>query len=375
MDMDLSETAPTSEPLFRPTKRRKFYRKREEDNEDGGNTSVTTLRTTEPSIATPPSQADTEGSTQSTAGDLTHLSMTDILRLRKAVRSRKGGIEFSARSNNVARGNSPSAGPTSDALIEREQTPEEIQPVVNRFAPQTGQIADVDKHMMAYIDAELAKRREGPPSADSPAISSEQAAEAAAARGSDVHLHRQPAALGKLHEIDLGPDAKLRNIALTEEARKRLEGGDDVADTPTTDRARKPPKLGRDGKPWRGRKRRTSEDIKRDKLVEEVLKETRLDLYDPPANPLDNPDPNNPDASLDPDQAADDRIAEQFRREFLDAIQSRRKRASRASKPASSSSLGALKKDDKPRGPKLGGSRSARAAMREREMAEKGGKR
>jgi hypothetical protein len=55
------------------------------------------------------------------------------------------------------------------------------------------------------------------------------------------------------------------------------------------------------------------------------------------------------------DQAADDRIAEQFRRDFLDAIQSRRR--TRTTKTVS--------KTEAPKGPKLGGSRSARAAMRE----------
>jgi hypothetical protein len=55
------------------------------------------------------------------------------------------------------------------------------------------------------------------------------------------------------------------------------------------------------------------------------------------------------------DQAADERIAEQFRRDFLDAIQSRRR--TRTTKTVS--------KTEAPKGPKLGGSRSARAAMRE----------
>lgn len=41
------------------------------------------------------------------------------------------------------------------------------------------------------------------------------------------------------------------------------------------DRAAKKPRLGRDGKPWRGRNRRGSEDMKRDKLVEEFLHENR----------------------------------------------------------------------------------------------------
>ena len=34
-------------------------------------------------------------------------------------------------------------------------------------------------------------------------------------------------------------------------------------------------RLGRDGKPWRGRKRRGSDDVKRDKMVEDVLRENR----------------------------------------------------------------------------------------------------
>jgi hypothetical protein len=58
-------------------------------------------------------------------------------------------------------------------------------------------------------------------------------------------------------------------------------------------------------------------------------------------------------------QAADDRLAEQFRRDFLDAIQSRR-RGARARNTKTT-------KGDVPRGPKLGGSRSARAAMREKQ--------
>lgn len=72
------------------------------------------------------------------------------------------------------------------------------------------------------------------------------------------------------------------------------------------------------------------------------------------------------------DQAADDRIAEQFRRDFMDAISSRRQRSSAAAKAAKAKASG-QKVDDRPRGPKLGGSRSARAAMREAQ-AEKAAK-
>lgn len=60
---------------------------------------------------------------------------------------------------------------------------------------------------------------------------------------------------------------------------------------------------------------------------------------------------------LNADQDADDALAEQFRREFLDSIDSRNQR-----KPAPPPGPKGAK--DQPKGPKLGGSRSARAAMR-----------
>lgn len=160
----------------------------------------------------------------------------------------------------------------------------------------------------------------------------------------DLAKHRQPAALGKLHEIDLGADATLRNIARTEAAKKRLEGGEAEVEE-VTGKVR----LRRDGKPWRGRRRRNSDDVKRDKLVEEVMKESRLEIYDELEADLPNDD-----------QAADDRIAEQFRREFMDAISSRRQKTAQTNKKGPGAKV-----DDKPKGPKLGGSRSARAAMRE----------
>ena len=65
------------------------------------------------------------------------------------------------------------------------------------------------------------------------------------------------------------------------------------------------------------------------------------------------------------DEAADDRIAEEFRKEFMDAIISRNYRRNASSNQAANKKK--IKADDKPRGPKLGGSRSARAAMRARE--------
>ena len=123
---------------------------------------------------------------------------------------------------------------------------------------------------MAYIDSELAKRRQSHGKSVtlfSGALSDDDLIDGLPA---DLAKHRQPAALGKLHEIDLGADATLRNIARTEAARRRLEGGEPEIEE-TTGKLR----LRKDGKPWRGRRRRNSDDVKRDRLVEEVMRESR----------------------------------------------------------------------------------------------------
>lgn len=174
---------------------------------------------------------------------------------------------------------------------------------------------------------------------------------------------------GKLQEVDLGAEVRMRNANMTEQARRRLAGEAIEADD---DGSRKRVRIGKDGKPWRGRKRRGSDDVKRDQLVEELMRENRrrspcshrlevfanpsaVDVYDVPAQP---------EASGEPgfDEAADEKIAEQFRREFMDAMserrQQRRKAAPQPSRPGA-------KQEEVLKGPKLGGSRNARAAMRD----------
>ena len=125
---------------------------------------------------------------------------------------------------------------------------------------------------MAYIDTELAKLRQGTSELALSNSGTTFAEDEAMLRTTEHgYLNRQPATLGKLHEIDLGPDAKLRNIAKTEAAKRRIETGDDGDVAEGTLK----PRLGKNGKPWRGRKPRTSDDLKRDKLVEEVLRESK----------------------------------------------------------------------------------------------------
>ncbi|KAG4217296.1 hypothetical protein PC116_g34223 [Phytophthora cactorum] len=90
-------------------------------------------------------------------------------------------------------------------------------------------------------------------------------------------------------EIDLGDEARSRNEALTERATRKMmmmqgraasAGLDDDDNDDDKSQSGRPKKvrLGRDGKPWRPRNRRNSDDIKRDQLVEEILRESRRKL-------------------------------------------------------------------------------------------------
>lgn len=209
---------------------------------------------------------------------------------------------------------------------------------------------------------------------------------------------------GRLMEIDLGEEARNRNVALTERARRRLEGaplesdseadggsaaaGPGGASAPASALGKGGKvRLGRDGKPWRSRNRRTSDDLRRDQLVEAVMRENRLDVYDP--------EPDGPPGALagaaadlgaaglgaeagagvgageeeDYEGAADDRIAEEFRREFMDALSQRRRlRRKPATTAVGGAGAGGPRKagdGEVLKGPKLGGSRNTRAQMRD----------
>jgi hypothetical protein len=79
-----------------------------------------------------------------------------------------------------------------------------------------------------------------------------------------------------------------------------------------------------------------------------------VDIYDEvPAEPT----------TVDDDQAADDVIAEAFRKEFMDAVSQRQRKKAAPAQPPARGPGG--KREEELKGPKLGGSRSARAAMRE----------
>ena len=174
---------------------------------------------------------------------------------------------------------------------------------------------------------------------------------------------RNPASQGKLHEIDLGPSARLLNEARTEAA---ITGAPTELPPP-----RKPPKprIGRNGKPYiprprSERNRRNSADVARDKVVEDLLRENKLDVYEEVVS--DRPNTVLSGQGGDDEGAADDRLAEQFQKEYFDA-QSQRKE--KVNKMPGTVGPGGKPGEERAKGPKLGGSRNARAAMKEREEA------
>lgn len=77
--------------------------------------------------------------------EYSQFSAAQIMRQLKAVPKRRGGIEFTIPTVN-ARTDSPEPE-DGDQLKDKDATAQDIKTVVDRFAPQTGQVADVDKHM------------------------------------------------------------------------------------------------------------------------------------------------------------------------------------------------------------------------------------
>lgn len=226
-----------------------------------------------------------------------------------------------------------------------------------------------------YIDAEFARLQAGNGTAAHGKLEHDDPRFALEATSLEMR-GRNPATHGMLQEIDLGPSASTRNATMTEAATRRLDGGE----APVSESKPEKVRLGRDGKPRRRRKRRNSEDLKRDDIVEAILKENKceslqdfvahvpsllispiVDMYDEPEVPTQGKG----------DRAADEELADEFRREFLEALEARNK----PKRPPAPPPVGLIKpKSDNPlKGPKLGGSRSARAAMhaREKEKATK----
>jgi hypothetical protein len=121
--------------IFRPSKKRKIYRRRASNASDDENAANP--------ISPPPAQSLDEliaSSAHAASEAESSLSVAEILRLRKQ-RKPKTGVEFKALGNLVRN--------DDGELVEKEGKgrEEEVAGGGKRFAPQTGTVADVNKHM------------------------------------------------------------------------------------------------------------------------------------------------------------------------------------------------------------------------------------
>lgn len=276
---------------------------------------------------------------------------------------------------------------------------------------------------MAFIDSELAKRRNGQftsTSVDQSHLNSFEKDHNDEVAGQQNHTSTPDAgqrisasdlppppvasssvrsSINQLTEVDLGASTYETNLLRTKQALERARLGlPPLSNEPKPPKPRKP-RIGRDGKPMKPRpprKRRNSEDIARDALVESLLHENKFGIYEPPASnaqtstsidtsirstttntsvpttlPPAGISNSTPQNEADADAEADDAVAEQFRQEFMDAMAERHHRHKASTQPkapgggggGASGPGGSGSGAAEPKGPKLGGSRAARARM------------
>lgn len=191
---------------------------------------------------------------------------------------------------------------------------------------------------MAYVDSKLARLT---PSHEAAATQLANSEGSTSANNTTVQKNADPfsASHGHLHQVDVTNPPKPSTTTSSTKT------------TTSTKRPRKPH--------WRNR--RNSADLARDAMVDQILRESQLNIYEPSvSNTASTQKPPEDDA-----QDADERMAEEFKRNFYAAAEERAVR--RAAPPPPS--FGANKLESV-KGPKLGGSRSQRAAMHAAEKAK-----
>ncbi|KAJ2897289.1 hypothetical protein MKZ38_004800 [Zalerion maritima] len=381
----MSDSADAPAVVFRAVKKRKYRQKQTNDNHDSTPQPQAEAPSVGPVVKREDSEEDSKALHQLQApqkpSEDDESSLSEALRRRNAHKNKlKAGVAFRADATSSKDEKQAQKDVKSDEGDEGEEegVVGGIIPINKRFAPQTGIIGElVNKHMEEYIESRLAKRHPSLPHDTAMTDANATTTEPAHADGSggepsandddsfNMLPHKPPpmrsSIRGRIMEVDLGAEVREKNLALTEEAMRRLAAAD--GDVSMTDEHNRPTKvkLGKDGKPYRAKNRRDSDDIERDRIVEELMRENRLDVYDPstlaPAQTGGNPE-----------AAADDRIAEQFRREFMDAMSQRRRRRAAIRSANATRNAANNKGREEPilRGPKLGGSRNARAAMRDK---------
>ncbi|CEJ90574.1 hypothetical protein VHEMI06348 [[Torrubiella] hemipterigena] len=317
------DPATSAEPVrFRVGKKRKAYRQRVE--EDVGHAADQG-----PSDSVPVEAQGVEtdkGDREEDEGD----AIQAALKLRNARRGRLQGVSFTANSQIGAHG--------EQSLVVRQ--PEELaKGIPDRFTHQTGLAMELnDKHMEQYIESRLSSRTAGS------TTEHVTAPDAASSNTSGLQATNsitggQTASRGKLLEVDLSQ----QDFAKREIDRKRLFGGQDSPEKPKR----------------RNRNRRGSDDIKRDQLVEAFLTENKLDVYNVPA--AQNKTGSSASGKT---LSADDIMAEQFQRQYMDELAMRNARRRPAINQPKGASAAQQAAEEVLKGPKLGGSKNNRTAVR-----------
>ncbi|EFW99640.1 mRNA splicing factor RNA helicase [Grosmannia clavigera kw1407] len=400
-----TETGAVPTVLFgRPGKKRKVYRQRHE-TEGGPETKIdghaVTLLPRPVSISDNAAKDDTSGSdgqrpaettedaradieiengdrdgddnrdsdeSEVDADELASITLAELMRLRKGRRPKMGGVEFRGDEggpSSLLQNMGNRLGDFNFDNLDMSLDMSVPMDIGLRFAPQTGLIGDVvNKHMEEYVEAEMAKRYNTDSSQAGGGHSGRNGVSDGMGAGSSSlnskEVREQLAMKGKLHEIDLGAESRARNVAMTERATRRLRGNDNVVDDEAgKDEDVQKPRTGKKAPGRNGnpppRDRRNSDDIKRDQMVEQFLHENKMDVdvYDVAR-----------DTATGEGRPADDRVAEQFRREFMEALAQRLRRKRRPLGPPAKPKV--RNEEEILRGPKLGGSRNVRSIMRDK---------
>ncbi|OAA82575.1 hypothetical protein LEL_02120 [Akanthomyces lecanii RCEF 1005] len=332
---------------FKAKKRTKTLRQRDHAASPEANTSTATAAAAQDT----PTPADDDDSNDAANGSTVHAA----LKLRQA-RSRnrfRGGVPF-GRDEPVALDADAGGAEPGGGLVLRDAAPPQGLP--DRFMHQTGFVADADdKHMMAYVESRLSSR-----AAD--AASAESAAAAPESRQAREQQQRQMRAPGTMQTgTSTTSWTKLVEVEVPADLRRNTGTGPSAVQNGK--------KRGRDGveakpPPRRRRNRRGSDDIKRDAMVEAFLSENKLDVYDVSSAGSSS-------AVVDATRSADDVLAENFRQQYMEEVAARRQRKRPAiNQPRVTQKQAAHQQavaaGEVLKGPKLGGSRNARAAVRDK---------
>ncbi|PMB66136.1 hypothetical protein BM221_008338 [Beauveria bassiana] len=333
---------------FKAKKRTKTLRQRDRDPSPDTTTTSTIIAAAPDAPVSDNDHNSNEEAVDGAADASSSVQAALKLRQSRTKHRFRGGVGFGR--------NEPAAHASSNddtSLILRDAATTVAQGLPDRFMHQTGFIADADdRHMTAYVESRLSSRR----GASAEQQQQQQQNHLAVHDGGGKRtedMRRKTNAPGtvqtgtsttswtRLVEVQVPADLRSNNNNNNNNNSKKrsLDAADTTKQNP----------------PRRRRNRRGSDDMKRDAMVEAFLHENKLDVYDVS------------DASA---AANDDALAENFRQQYMQEVAARRQRRRPAlNQPRMTQKQQAHQQavaaGEVLKGPKLGGSRNARAAVRD----------